>query len=79
MSTQAEEKQFNICLIGSGGVGTVAALVLENSGKANVTAVLRSKYAVVAEKGWDVESIDHGKLTGWRPSRGQFQKAGFRY
>ncbi|KAI9746635.1 MAG: hypothetical protein M1818_000349 [Claussenomyces sp. TS43310] len=61
-------KGRNICLVGSGGVGTIAALTLQNSG-ATVTAVLRSKYAIVEEKGWDIESIDHGTLKGWRPSR----------
>lgn len=73
MPLEPQEKQFNVCLIGSGGVGTVAALVLENSGMANVTAVLRSKYAAVSEKGWDVDSVDHGKISGWRPSRGKFK------
>lgn len=66
-----EKKEFSACLIGCGGVGTVAALVLENSGKAHVTAVLRGKYEIVSKKGWDVDSIDHGKIKGWKPSRGQ--------
>ncbi|BDD54577.1 hypothetical protein MAP00_000183 [Monascus purpureus] len=59
----------NICLVGSGGVGTIASLVLEKSGRAKVTAVLRSRYAIVKEKGWNIDSIDHGKLDGWRPFR----------
>ncbi len=66
-----EGEKLNICLIGSGGVGTIAAVVLEKSGGANVTAVLRSKYSIVKEKGWDIESVDHGVLTGWKPSRGR--------
>jgi ketopantoate reductase len=66
------DKEFNICLVGSGGVGTIAALVLEKSGRAKVTAVLRSSYSVVNEKGWDIESVDHGPRTGWTPSRGEF-------
>ncbi|TVY41112.1 Uncharacterized protein LSUB1_G002392 [Lachnellula subtilissima] len=66
---EGSNKEFNICLIGSGGVGTIAALVLENSGRANVTAVLRSSYDIVNEKGWDIESVDHGPREGWRPSR----------
>lgn len=64
------DKEFNICLVGSGGVGTIAALVLENSGRARVTAVLRSSYDTVIEKGWDIESVDHGPRQAWRPSRG---------
>ncbi|KAE9367548.1 2-dehydropantoate 2-reductase [Stipitochalara longipes BDJ] len=63
------EKEFNICLVGSGGVGTIAAVVLEKSGRARVTAVLRSKFDVVNEHGWDIESVDHGRLKNWKPSR----------
>jgi ketopantoate reductase len=65
------EKEFNICLVGSGGVGTIAALVLEKSGRARVTAVLRSKFDIVNEQGWDIESVDHGRLKNWKPSRGE--------
>ncbi|OBT84215.1 2-dehydropantoate 2-reductase [Pseudogymnoascus sp. 03VT05] len=59
----------SVCLIGSGGVGTIGSVVLENSGRAHVTAVLRSKYKIVSERGWDIESVDHGTLKGWKPSR----------
>ncbi|RDW82788.1 hypothetical protein BP6252_03900 [Coleophoma cylindrospora] len=62
------QEQLNVCLIGSGGVGTIAAVVLEKAGT-KVTAVLRSKYAVVSEKGWDLESVDHGNVKGWKPTR----------
>ncbi|KAL3425263.1 putative 2-dehydropantoate 2-reductase [Phlyctema vagabunda] len=57
-----------VCLVGSGGVGTIASVVLEKAG-AHVTAVLRSKYRVIKEKGWDIESVDHGEIKGWRPNR----------
>jgi tRNA A37 threonylcarbamoyladenosine dehydratase len=63
-------EKYNVCLVGSGGVGTVAAIVLEKSGRTNVTAVLRSKFEVIKERGWDVDSVDHGAIKGWRPSRG---------
>ena len=59
---------LNICLVGCGGVGTIASIVLEKSKRAKVTAVLRSNYDLVTEKGFDVDSIDHGKLFGWKPS-----------
>ncbi len=62
-------KPYRICLVGSGGVGTIASVVLAKSGQAHVTAVLRSKYAYVREHGWDIESVDHGELKGWRPHR----------
>ncbi|CZS93329.1 related to 2-dehydropantoate 2-reductase family protein [Rhynchosporium agropyri] len=68
-ATQEAEKEFNICLVGSGGVGTIAALTLEKSGRAKVTVVVRGSYGVVSEKGFDIESVDHGDLKGWKPSR----------
>ncbi|KAK8087620.1 hypothetical protein PG997_002581 [Apiospora hydei] len=38
-------------------------------GKAEVTAVLRSNYDAVAEKGFKIDSIEHGHdIKGWRPS-----------
>lgn len=70
MTADDNNKVYNIALVGSGGVGTIASLVLSKSGRANVTAVLRSKYTYVSENGWDIESKDHGSLTGWKPYRG---------
>jgi ketopantoate reductase len=43
-------REFDICLVRSGGVGPVAAVVLEKSGRAKVTAVLRSKYVIINNK-----------------------------
>ncbi|CAI7598899.1 unnamed protein product [Penicillium glandicola] len=60
---------YRVCLIGSGGVGTIASVVLTKSGQAHVTCVLRSKYNYVSQHGWDIDSIDHGKLLGWKPGR----------
>ncbi|CAK7268261.1 hypothetical protein SEPCBS119000_002970 [Sporothrix epigloea] len=60
---------YRVCLIGSGGLGTIASLVLVKSGQAHVTVVLRSKYKYITEHGWDIDSIDHGKIQGWRPHR----------
>lgn len=68
---KAKQDKRNICLVGSGGVGTITSLVLEKSGHANVTAVLRSTYAVVKERGWDIDSVDHGILKEWQPTRGK--------
>ncbi|KAM0356005.1 hypothetical protein ACHAPU_000398 [Fusarium lateritium] len=58
---------LNVCVVGAGGVGTIAAYVLEKSQRARVTAILRSNYALVKERGFDIDSIDHGKVTNWRP------------
>lgn len=63
---------LNIILIGSGGVGTIAALVLSNSGRARVTTVLRSKYDYVNAHGWNINSIDHGVIKGWKSDRGKW-------
>ena len=63
------KERVRICLVGSGGVGTIASVVLEKSSEVEVTVVLRTKYAAVWENGWDIESCDHGSLKGWRPSR----------
>lgn len=46
----------------------MAAYALEKGGKASVTAVLRSNYKAVEDKGFDVNSIQHGTVKGWRPS-----------
>ena len=63
--------KYKVLLFGSGGVGTIAALNLEVGGHAEVTAVLRSNYNAVREKGFDIASCDHGTLKGWRPTEGQ--------
>ncbi|KAL3477794.1 ketopantoate reductase PanE/ApbA C terminal-domain-containing protein [Aspergillus californicus] len=57
----------NILLVGSGGVGTIAALNLDKGGQANVTAVLRSNYNKVVAEGFHIKSIDHGLIKGWKP------------
>ncbi|KAE8422096.1 6-phosphogluconate dehydrogenase [Aspergillus pseudocaelatus] len=58
----------NILLIGSGGVGTIAALNLEAGQLAHVTAVLRSNYQAVLSNGFNITSCDHGVLKGWKPT-----------
>jgi ketopantoate reductase len=63
-------KKANVLVLGGGAVGAVAALNLEVGGLAEVTAVLRSNFKAVEENGYIIESVDHGKLTGWRPTKG---------
>jgi ketopantoate reductase len=58
----------NVLLVGCGGIGTISALNLELGGRAAVTAVLRSNYEAVKEKGFNIKSIDHGVVSGFRPS-----------
>ncbi|KAJ5347545.1 Ketopantoate reductase ApbA/PanE [Penicillium brevicompactum] len=64
--TGAEKRRMLV--VGSGGVGTMVSVALERSSMASVTAVLRSNYQKVIQDGFDIQSIDHGKLTNWRPS-----------
>lgn len=63
----------NILLLGCGAVGTMAAVTLEKSEHATVTAVLRSNFATVEKNGFTIDSVDHGKISGWRPSYSEFQ------
>lgn len=71
-NTQDPNPEFNIALLGAGGVGTIAALVLEKSGRARVTAIVRGRYGVVSRKGWEIESVDHAEVRRWRCWRGMF-------
>jgi ketopantoate reductase len=60
----------NVLVLGGGAVGAIAALNLEVGGLADVTAVLRSNFKAVETDGYIIESVDHGKLSGWRPTKG---------
>lgn len=62
------DQKLNVLLIGCGGVGTMAAYALEQGGKACVTAVLRSNYEAVKKEGFNIVSLEHGHVKGWRPS-----------
>ena len=67
--TRTNVAKAKVLLIGSGGVGTMAAYALESGGKAAVTAVLRSNYAAVQKDGFEIDSIQHGSgIKGFRPS-----------
>ena len=59
----------SVLLVGGGGVGTMAAYNLEKGGLATVTAVLRSNYQAVKQGGFNIDSIDHGTIKGWRPTQ----------
>ncbi|KAK8097436.1 hypothetical protein PG984_016575 [Apiospora sp. TS-2023a] len=63
------ESKARVLIVGVGGVGAMAAYALEIGEKAEVTAVLRSNYDAVAEKGFKIDSIEHGHdIKGWRPT-----------
>ncbi|KAH8698421.1 putative 2-dehydropantoate 2-reductase [Talaromyces proteolyticus] len=58
-----------VLILGTGGVGTMAAYALEIGGKAEVTAIMRSNYEAVERNGININSIDHGHdIKGWRPT-----------
>jgi hypothetical protein len=63
-------KKCNVLVLGGGAVGAIAAVNLEVGGLAEVTAVLRSNFKAVEENGYIIESIDHGRLAAWRPTKG---------
>lgn len=66
----SQPTKANILLIGSGGVGTMAAYALETGGQAEVTTVLRSNYEAVQKEGFFIDSIEHGNdIEGWKPTK----------
>ncbi|KEF55186.1 2-dehydropantoate 2-reductase [Exophiala aquamarina CBS 119918] len=62
-------EKAKVLLVGAGGIGTMTAFNLEQGGLATVTAILRSNYAAVKDKGFTIDSCDHGKFEGWRPTQ----------
>lgn len=58
----------NTLIVGCGGIGTIAALNLEKGGRATVTAVLRSNYKLVNDRGFNIQSCDFGEVFGFKPT-----------
>jgi ketopantoate reductase len=46
----------------------MGAYNLEAGGRASVTAVLRSNYEAVKKDGFNLTSMDHGGIKGWKPT-----------
>lgn len=57
-----------ILIVGLGGVGVIAAYALQYGEKAEVTALIRSDYDRVIEKGYEINSCDYGHIEGFRPT-----------
>lgn len=57
-----------VLIVGLGGVGVLAAYALEYNKKAEVTALIRSDYDRVIEKGYEINSVDYGHIEGFRPT-----------
>ncbi|KAI1177833.1 putative 2-dehydropantoate 2-reductase [Nemania sp. FL0916] len=63
------QTKARVLIVGTGGVGALAAYTLETGGQAEVTAVMRSNYDAVEKHGIDIDSIEHGHdIKGWRPT-----------
>lgn len=60
--------QPKVLLVGSGGVGAIAALALTSNGKAETTLVVRSDYDKVINEGYTIRSATYGNLDSWRPT-----------
>lgn len=56
-----------VLVVGSGGVGVMAALGLALNKRSIVTLVVRSGYDYVAENGYAILSITYGDIKGWKP------------
>ncbi|KAL1659519.1 hypothetical protein GGF50DRAFT_130971 [Schizophyllum commune] len=65
----AENVVKEVLLIGFGAVGAVYSLILQNSGKVNLTVVARSNYEVIKNEGVHYESEKFGHIKGWKPHR----------
>ncbi|KAF8518144.1 6-phosphogluconate dehydrogenase C-terminal domain-like protein [Hysterangium stoloniferum] len=60
---------LQVCLVGLGALGGLYSFVLGRSAKAAVTAVCRSNYDVVKDRGLDIRSSKFGNINAWKPSR----------
>lgn len=56
-----------VLLLGSGGVGTIAAYALDLNKDTKVTTVIRSDYDTVTKNGFKINSVDYGVIESYRP------------
>lgn len=56
-----------VLLVGPGGVGSVVALGIDYTGKADLSIVVRRDYPKVSKDGYEFKSIDYGHVTHWKP------------
>lgn len=57
-----------VLVVGSGGVGAIAALSLHLNKKCEVTLVVRSDYEHVVNHGYEIDSVTYGKFMNWKPT-----------
>lgn len=60
-----------VLVVGTGGIGTMAAYALEVGGAAEVTAVMRSNYESAVKNGIDLDSVQWGQVKAWRPTNSE--------
>lgn len=58
---------YKILVVGTGGVGVMAAYALDLCPDVEVTAVIRSDYDTVKRVGYNITSVDYGKIENFRP------------
>lgn len=58
---------YKILLLGSGGVGTIAAYALDLHEDTKVTTVIRSDYDTVTKNGFKINSVDYGVIESYKP------------
>lgn len=56
-----------VLVVGSGGVGAMAALALSLNKRSTVTLVVRSDFDLISTSGYTIDSAIHGKIAGWKP------------
>ncbi|KAL4812278.1 ketopantoate reductase PanE/ApbA C terminal-domain-containing protein [Aspergillus spinulosporus] len=62
------QQKARVLVVGTGGIGAMCSYALEQGGKAEVTAVLRSNYEAVLKDGFEIDSVQYGRISGWRPT-----------
>lgn len=66
MASQGKPK---VLILGTGGVGMIAALNLEEvSRSAETVCLVRSNYEKAISDGYKIESVNYGNFDNWRPS-----------
>lgn len=65
--SQMTTSKPKVLVVGSGGVGTMAALALTTRDRSEVTSVIRSDYDIITSKGYSISSCTYGEIEGWRP------------
>lgn len=74
MTTYLKMSKSRVLIVGTGGIGTVSAYSLEQGGKAEVTAVMRSNYNAAVKDGIDLDSVQYGQVKGWKPTASMYMQ-----